>query len=155
MTETTAKSPCSSLVRFMPYNDYHWGFLGTTPARIGVSLQNDPQPNLMFYPPVHVPEGAIDDFLDRCVANHHADGDSLWLAFSIDPADGEVSLRINLMEDAQDDLDNALADARSFFETRYPALLRACSGSTVDATANDDDDFDEFLTFESTTWVDD
>lgn len=149
MTEITEQSPHATVVRFMPYSDYHWGFLGTSAARIGVSFQNDPQPNLMFYPPLHVPEDAVDDFLDRCIANHRADGDSLWLAFTIDPADGEVSLRINLVDDAPTCIDNALIDARSFFDAHYRDLLdsRVGKDDSVSLSADDDlddDDYDRF-----------
>lgn len=123
----TAPVPASHLVEFNPGPDERaWGHLETPAGRIGVLYQRSPQPHLSLYPPVRVPEGGADAFLQAIMDNAQHGGRAEWLRLSVDPLDGEVDLRMSLASESPAEMDRALEEARAFFEEAYPALAAAC-----------------------------
>lgn len=143
MSQQAAALPQSSLVEFVPSAFSTWAFLEAEPARIGVSYQNDPQPHLVFYPPVRVDDEAVGRFLDGCVSASRRLDDARWLSFSVDPDDGEVTLRFNLVGEAASEIDRALTEARELFDAHYGDLLEICAAP--DLAEDDDDDFLSWL----------
>lgn len=122
-----APVPASRLVEFNPGPDERaWGHLETPAGRIGVLYQRSPQPHLTLYPPVRVPEGGANAFLQAIMDNAQRTGRPEWLCLSVDPNDGEVDLRMSLASESPAEIDRALEDARTFLEAEYPALARAC-----------------------------
>ena len=101
-----------------------WGYLETSQARVGVVYHRAPQPHLTFYPPVRAEEG-LDAFLEECLARAH-NGHGEWGRLSVDPIDGEVSLRANLASGEGAEIERALEEAADFFEQEYGALAKAC-----------------------------
>lgn len=115
-----------------------WGYLDTEHARVGVVYQRTPQPHLTFFPPVRVPEGSADAFLAACLA-HARGGREEWGRLSVDPADGEVSLRLNLASDGGTEIQRALEQAAAFLDEEHVSLAKACFEGEDEDGADDDD----------------
>ncbi|WP_080798066.1 hypothetical protein [Arabiibacter massiliensis] len=114
-----------------------WGYLDTRHARVGVMLQRSPQPHLALYPPVRVPDGRLDAFLDTCLERAR-ESRAEWGLLTVDPADGEVSLRMNLASGEGAEIERALARAAAFLDEEHVALAKACFDDDADTEPDDE-----------------
>lgn len=146
--EATATAPATTSIAFRPGPDtLAWSHLDITDARIGVLYQCDPQPHITLFPPVRVPEGCTDDFLEAVLRRAQNGGSPGWMKLSVDPLDGEITFRINLASEDPDEIERALQDAQAFFETNYRALASACLPARNDDEEDEDEEsiLDSFL----------
>ena len=120
-------------------NGCRWGHLRTSHGLVGVQLTCRPQPHLRFFPALRVADGGNDRFLETCL--HRGDTeDPRWLRLSVDPLDGEVSMRVDLTNDDPATIDRTLAELQRFFERNYDELAAACRAPERTATGKERDD---------------
>lgn len=106
-------------------NGCRWGHLRASHGLVGVQLTCRPQPHLRFFPALRVTGGGNDRFLETCLQRGDTE-DQRWLLLSVDPLDGEVSMRVDLTNDDPTTIDRTLAELQRFFERNYDELAAAC-----------------------------
>lgn len=112
---------CCEEIRFHAVDDNRSaGFLECDASRIAVQFAQEPQPHLTFYPPLRLPDDvdAGCSFLNACLS----EGDERWFDFEFSPVSGQVSWRRDLPIAEPEKIDEALRDARVFFNECWPWL---------------------------------
>lgn len=103
-----------------------FGFWDVDHARVGIHFLAKTQPHLMVYVPLRVKPRKADDFLDACLDHLSSMPGSLWGNMSVDPRDGEVSLRFDLPSASKEHIDAALLQIKGFLDQNYDDLVQVC-----------------------------
>ena len=141
ITEITEKTPKSTYLTFYPgIEGRHWGHLKGDAWTVGVLYRTDVQSQLTFAPAVRVRKGNDDAFLEGLIDQTWKDDCDEWMLLSVDPADGEVTMCINIVDDTTEEIDAAIARAKDFFDAHYTDLGKLCATAGKDDEDDDEDD---------------
>ena len=141
IVEITDKTPRSTLITLYPgIKERSWGHLEGDGWKVGVTYRADVMPQLTFSPAVRVLKKREDAFLEGIIERTWQDDCPEWMLLSVDPADGEVTMCVNLLDGTTEEIDAAIARAQRFFDAHYADLGKLCAEATEDDAEEDDDD---------------
>ena len=144
IVEITDKTPKpTSLTLYPGIKDRCWGHLEGAGWKAGVVYRTEVMTQLTVCPAVRVPKGRDDVFLEGVIEHAWQDDCPEWMLLSVDPADGEVTLCIDLLDGTAEEIDAAAGRAQRFFDAHFADLGRLCAEAADGDDADEEDDEDD------------